>query len=93
MPGQRVLAVTPNGASSIATERVRPIMPLLEAEYSAVAGKLVFPAIDEILIIDPDCWACMMGATAWLDKKMPVRFVASVFCHWAKGTSAMGVPE
>ena len=37
----------------MATERVKPITPLLEEEYSAEAGQLVFPAIEEMLIILP----------------------------------------
>ena len=76
----------------MATERVKPITPLLEAEYSAEAGKLVLPAIDEMLMMLPDFCLIIISATAWFERKTPVRLMSMSRCHCFNDTWGSGAP-
>ena len=94
LPGQTAFAVAQNGASSIATLRVRPMTPDFAALYCALAGHDVLPAIDEMLMIDPPRFCFIkMAAAALSVRKTPVRSISMTFCHDANGTSTNGCPS
>ena len=57
-----------------------------------LAGQLVLPAMDEILMMLPPRRSMRIGATAWLHRNAPVRLISSVVRHCASGTSTSGSP-
>ena len=77
---------------SNATERVRPMTADLLAEYSAVAGQDVLPAIDDTLMIRPERCRRMTGATARQPRYVPVKLTPTVSSHASGGTSSSGLP-
>src|ERR1700741_3118228 len=50
----------------------------------------MIPDIDAILTIDPCRRGNMAFASAWQDKKMPVRLMSNIFCHCERGISSAG---
>ncbi|EAL11730.1 hypothetical protein protein [Bacillus cereus G9241] len=50
--------------TSIANDSVKPRTPNLEALYALVTGAPFCPAVDEMLMISPDCCSIMLGKAA-----------------------------
>ena len=48
------------------------------------------PDIEAMLTIDPRPRPSMTRASAWQDRKTPVRFTSSTRCHWARSISSAG---
>lgn len=74
----------------MATERVSPMTPVLEAEYSAVEGQLVLPAMEEMLTMLPEPYSIMAGATALLQRRTPVEEHWRHRTHNVRAISACG---
>src|ERR1700730_6846183 len=51
------------------------------------------PAIEARLTILPRCWRFMIGTTAWVKSKVPLRLKSISRCHSAKVSSSTPAPE
>src|SRR5262249_25016771 len=72
-PGMTTFAVMPYGATSLASERVKPIRPALAAPYAVSPGQPTSPTTEEILIMRPLRHSIMCGTTCWQQWYAPFR--------------------
>lgn len=99
--GEIELTVMPCLAHSTASALVRPMRPLLDAEYEAMGASLgvcaTLPSTDEMLMILPGRFCSRItSATRCVKKKAALRLIASKASHSSSVTEtaspAMAVP-
>src|SRR5262249_3207183 len=78
-PGQMHVARMPLRHSSALSVPVRETTPYFDAEYATPAtGETITPEIDETLITRPPCCSRMVGRTARVQLKIPVKLVSTI---------------
>ncbi len=72
--------------------RVSPVTPCFAAVYAAVPGRGMLAEIEPLLMIRPPLGVCrfMSRNACWVQRNVPVRFVASVDVQSANSTSSSG---
>src|SRR3954452_12638942 len=92
-PGAMQLTVMPNGPSSCAVWRVKPIWPALALAYAWIPVRLTLrPAPDEMFTMRPYRRSFIPGATARVQRNVDFRFASTTACQSASETSSSGRP-
>ena len=82
MPGAMAFAVIPHGASSRAIERVKLMIPALDADSVRQQSTVpCFPAVEEMLTMRPNLAFFIAGMTDLAKLKQPLRFMPRTLSH------------
>src|SRR5262249_61593509 len=89
IPGWIEFTRIPNGPSSRAAPFVMPRTAHLLAPYAKHGAEPLNPAIDEMLMIEPDRCAFIDGATACMPRNTPVWLIAIPRFHASSSVSVI----
>ena len=90
-PGQTAFTVTPEPATSAATDRVSPTSACLAAEYAARYLPPLKPAVDARLTTRPQRRSSIPGRNARVQRKAPVALTAMRRFHSSSEVRTTGI--